>query len=156
MWLQVDQNLYRPGSLGSFMNEGESRWGARDFAGGMDIGFARVNGTPVEPYVYDTMMRLDLPRPLAPGQSAELEIGWSFLVPEHGSDRMGREGSLYQMAQWFPRMAVYDDLSGWNTDPYLGQGEFYLDYGDYDVALTVPANYVLGRHRGCCRTRRRS
>ncbi|HEX7049898.1 MAG TPA: M1 family aminopeptidase [Longimicrobiales bacterium] len=143
VWLQVDQNLYRPGSRGSFVSPAESRWGARGFEGGMEIRYARADGTEVEPYIYDTMMRLDLPRPLPPGGTIDLSIGWSFPVPEHGSDRMARQGDLYEIAQWFPRMAVYDDISGWNTDPYLGQGEFYLEYGDYDVALTVPAGYTV-------------
>src|ERR1043165_7224290 len=58
-------------------------------------------------------------------------------------DRMGRDGALYEIAQWYPRMAVYDDVIGWNTDPYLGQGEFYLEYGDIDFSVTVPAGYVV-------------
>src|SRR3989454_3913248 len=70
-----------------------------------------------------------------------------FRSPEHGGDRMGREqfpgGWLYELAQWYPRLAVYDDVRGWNTEQYLGQGEFYLEYGDFDVALTVPAGFVV-------------
>ncbi|HET9982229.1 MAG TPA: M1 family aminopeptidase [Longimicrobiales bacterium] len=143
VWLQVEQNLYRPGSLGSAVFPAEGRWGARNFEGGIDITTARTGGADIKPYIHDTTMRLDLPRPLPPGQSVDLELGWSFKVPEHGSDRMAREGKLYEIAQWYPRMAVYDDVNGWNTDPYLGQGEFYLEYGDYDVSLTVPAGYVV-------------
>jgi hypothetical protein len=143
VWLQVDQNLYRPGSKGSFQNPSDSRWGARDFVGGIDFSYVRAGGRAVQPYVDDTMMRLDLPRPLAPGESVELELGWSFPVPEYGSDRMGRRGQLYEIAQWFPRMAVFDDVAGWNTDPYLGQGEFYREFGDYEVAITVPAGFVV-------------
>ena len=142
VWLTAEQNLYRPGSKGSFQNPSDSRWGARDFAGGMEFSYVRAGGATVQPYVDDTMMRLDLPRPLAPGQTVELELGWSFPVPEHGSDRMGRRGRLYEIAQWFPRMAVFDDVSGWNTEPYLGQGEFYREFGDYDVSITVPAGFV--------------
>ena len=78
-------------------------------------------------------MKVPLAEPLAPGKVATLEMAWHFLVPEHGADRMGRDGSLYEIAQWYPRAAVYDDLRGWNNDPYIGQGEFYLDYGDYNV-----------------------
>lgn len=103
-----------------------------------------MDGKAVEPYVYDTMMRLDLPRPLAPGKTVDLQLAWYFEIPEHGSDRMGREGNLYEMAQWFPRLAVYDDAAGWNTEPYLGQGEFYREFGDYDVAITLPAGFVVG------------
>jgi hypothetical protein len=72
---------------------------------------------------------------------------WHFLIPEHGADRMGRDGALYEMAQWYPRVAVYDDVAGWNTEPYLGQGEFYLDYGDYTLAITVSRRIHRGRHR---------
>jgi hypothetical protein len=65
------------------------------------------------------------------------------LIPEHGADRMGRDGSLYELALWYPRVAVYDDVHGWNIEPYLGQGEFYLEYGDYTVDITVPAGYIV-------------
>jgi hypothetical protein len=77
------------------------------------------------------------------GGTATIAMRFSFKVPEHGSDRMGRDGALYEIAQWYPRMAVYDDVRGWNTDPYLGQGEFYLEYGDFDYAITAPAGYVI-------------
>src|SRR6185437_9723235 len=93
--------------------------------------------------VDDTMMYLDLVRPIPPGGTTVLELVYGFNIPEHGADRMGRDGSLYEMAQWYPRMAVYDDVRGWNTDPYLGQGEFYLEYGDFDYSVTVPAGYVV-------------
>src|SRR5262249_43294828 len=68
---------------------------------------------------------------------------YSFEVPTPGSDRMGRDSALYEIGQWFPRMVVYDDVRGWNTDPYLGQGEFYLEYGNIDYSITVPAGYVV-------------
>ncbi|HYN83169.1 MAG TPA: hypothetical protein VES88_16945 [Gemmatimonadaceae bacterium] len=92
----------------------------------------------------DTMMQLSLPAPLRPkGGTTTITMDFSFRVPEHGSDRLGRDGALYEIAQWYPRMAVYDDVTGWNTDPYLGQGEFYLEYGDIDFAITVPAGYTV-------------
>src|SRR6185436_21158620 len=98
----------------------------------------------VQPRINDTMMRLDLPTPLLPrGGKTSIAIKYSFRVPEHGSDRMGRDSVLFELAQWYPRMAVYDDVRGWNTDPYLGQGEFYLEYGDIDFSVTVPAGYVV-------------
>jgi hypothetical protein len=71
-------------------------------------------------------------------------VAYAFNVPEHGADRMGRDGSLYEIAQWYPRMAVYDDVHGWNTDQYLGQGEFYLEYGNIEYEVTLPAGYVVG------------
>ena len=144
VWLQADQNLYRSNSKGSALFPADSRWGVRGFQGGYTFTNVRVNGSAVEPRINDTMMRLDLPAPLAPrGGRATITLSYSFRVPEHGSDRMGRDSVLYEAAQWYPRMAVYDDVRGWNTDPYLGQGEFYLEYGDFDYAVTVPAGYVV-------------
>src|SRR5205823_13127786 len=101
-------------------------------------------GRGVPGKIDDTMMRIDLETPL-PSRGGAVVIGlqYSFTVPDHGSDRMGRDSTLYEIAQWYPRMAVYDDVRGWNTDPYLGQGEFYLEYGDYDYSVTVPAGYVV-------------
>ena len=96
------------------------------------------------------MMRVDLPRPVPPGGREVLEIGWSFPFGPI-SNRMGVEqidGSyVYEVAQWYPRLAVYDDVRGWNTEQYLGQGEFYLEYGSFDVSLTVPSQHVGCRHR---------
>lgn len=144
VWVQLDQNLYRAGSKGSALFPADSRWGVRGFQGGYDLTDVRVNGTPVQPRINDTMMRLDLPAPLVPeGGKITIAINYSFRVPEHGSDRMGRDSTLYEIAQWYPRMAVYDDVRGWNTDPYLGQGEFYLEYGDFDYRVTVPAGYTV-------------
>ncbi len=144
VWIQADQNLYRNGSKGSALFPADSRWGVRGFQGGYTFSDVRVNGTPVQPRINDTMVRLDLPSPLVPGGGkATIAISYSFKVPEHGSDRMGRDSTLFEIAQWFPRMAVYDDVRGWNTDPYLGQGEFYLEFGDYDYSVTVPAGYLV-------------
>ncbi len=144
VWVQADQNLYRTGSKGSALFPADSRWGVRGFEGGYTFSDVRVNGASVQPRINDTMMRLDLPSPLLPGGGkATISIRYSFKVPEHGSDRMGRDSTLYEIAQWYPRMAVYDDVRGWNTDPYLGQGEFYLEYGDFDYSVTVPAGYMV-------------
>jgi hypothetical protein len=144
VWIQADQNLYRTGSKGSALFPADSRWGVRGFQGGYTFTDVRVNGASVQPRINDTMMRLDLPSPLAPGGAkATISIRFSFRIPEHGSDRMGRDSALFEIAQWFPRMAVYDDVRGWNTDPYLGQGEFYLEFGDYDYSVTVPAGYIV-------------
>jgi hypothetical protein len=144
VWIQMDQNLYRAGSMGSALFPADSRWGVRGFQGGYDLTDVQVNGMSVKPRINDTMMRLDLPTPLKPGDGkATISIKYFFRVPEHGSDRMGRDSTLFEIAQWYPRMAVYDDVRGWNTDPYLGQGEFYLEYGDVDYSVTVPAGYMV-------------
>ena len=144
VWLQADQNLYRTGSKGSALFPADSRWGVRGFQGGYTLSDVRVGDAAAQPRIDDTMMRLDLPGPLAPrGGKTTISMKYSFRVPEHGSDRMGRDSALYEIAQWYPRVAVYDDVRGWNTDPYLGQGEFYLEYGDFDYSVTVPAGYVV-------------
>jgi peptidase M1-like protein len=93
--------------------------------------------------VDDTMMYVDLATPIPPGGTTVFELAYGFAIPEHGADRMGRDGALYEMAQWYPRMAVYDDVHGWNTDQYLGQGEFYLEYGNIAYEVTVPSGYIV-------------
>jgi hypothetical protein len=147
IWMQTEQNAFKDKSLNSYVFPAESRFGARGFEGGdiMDrfdqlIGSRRV---ALKTRPNETTMKIDLAEPLAPGRSATFDIAWHFLIPEHGADRMGREGMLYELAQWYPRVNVYDDVRGWNTDPYLGQGEFYLEYGDYTVDITVPAGYIV-------------
>jgi hypothetical protein len=144
LWMQLDQNLYQPNSRGSAIFSADSRWGGRGFQGGYELSDVRVDGKPVQYVIDDTRMRIDLSKPLLPrGRRIMVTMRYAFRVPEHGSDRMGRDGTLYQIAQWYPRVAVYDDVRGWNTEPYLGQGEFYLEYGDFDYSITVPAGYVV-------------
>jgi hypothetical protein len=115
----------------------------KGFPGGVTLEHVRTGGQELRPEVYGTTMRVDLPRTLAPGRTLDLDIAWHFTVPPYGAGRMGRDGSLYQVAQWYPRLAVYDDVRGWNHDPYIGAGEFYLEYGSFDVSLTVPSNFTV-------------
>lgn len=151
LWVQLEQNLFRPGSRGSFVNTG-NRWRGAFEEGGLDLSRVElvVDGRRATPATMTdgTRMRVDLPQPLAPGGGMlELELDWTFVVPEYGADRMGRlrgaDGWVYELAQWYPRMYVYDDVDGWNPMPYLGQGEFYLDYGDFDVEITVPRGVTV-------------
>lgn len=145
LWLQLDQNLFAPGSQGAQTFPQEGRFGGSGGDGGYTIErVAGADGESLEHRVDDTRMRVELNEPVAPGSTTSLSIDWSFVVPVTGADRMGRDGDHYVIAQWYPRLAVYDDVDGWNTMPYLGQGEFYLEYGDFDVALTVPATYLVG------------
>jgi len=173
VWLQLDQNLFRSGSTGSLLFASESRFGGAGFSGGFEIDSILQCSTPQEPAaraqpsrrkrraqapakaqprcgssplktrVDDTMMYLELASPLPPGGNTMLELSYGFNIPEHGADRMGRDGTLYEIAQWYPRMAVFDDVHGWNTDQYLGQGEFYLEYGNIEYEVTVPAGYIV-------------
>jgi len=147
IWLQMEQNAFKDKSLNSFIFPQDSRFGARGFEGGDVVErFEQVLPTKkvaLKQRANGTVMKVDLAEPLAPGKAATFEVGWHFLIPEHGADRMGRDGSLYELAQWYPRVNVYDDIRGWNTEPYLGQGEFYLEYGDYTVEITVPSGYIV-------------
>jgi hypothetical protein len=152
IWFQVEQNAFARNSLNSYVFPQQSRFGGRGFDGGDVIDrFDLVRGpagaatahVALHTRTEGTELKADLPQPLAPGATAAFDIAWHFEVPEHGADRMGRDGSLYELAQWYPRVAVYDDLHGWNTEPYLGQGEFYLEYGDFTYAVTVPAGYIV-------------
>jgi hypothetical protein len=147
LWLQMEQNAFKDKSLNSFIFPQESRFGARGFEGGDVVEkFDQVLGAKrvaVKQRANGTVMKVDLAEPLAPGKAATFDVAWHFLIPEHGADRMGRDGSLYELAQWYPRVNVYDDLRGWNTEPYLGQGEFYLEYGDFNVEITVPKGYIV-------------
>jgi len=155
LWLQLDQNIYKASSRGAFLNPTDARFAGRGFEGGYTIDYVRAvrrigraaGRVPLATTLNGTMLRADLDRPLASGGQTELELAYRFEVPEHGSDRMGREqlagGWLYEVAQWYPRVAVYDDVRGWNTEQYLGQGEFYLEYGDFDVAITVPRGFLV-------------
>jgi hypothetical protein len=144
LWVQLDQNLFALGSRGAQAFPQEGRFGGGGPGGGYTITTVTAEGGALDHRIDDTLMRVDLASPVPPGGTTTLSIDWSFRVPASGADRMGRDGNLYLLAQWYPRLAVYDDVNGWNTMPYLGQGEFYLEYGDFDVELTVPATYFVG------------
>ena len=99
--------------------------------------------------VHGTVAVVQLRTPVAPGASASIDAAWHFTVPnvpmDQRAERMGRWGtSLYQVAQWYPQVAMYDDLRGWDTDQYLGLGEFYNQFGSFDVKITVPAGWLVG------------
>ncbi len=158
MWLQLDQNLFRPDSRGALraqeMEEaaGDVRFQGAFEGGGYEIDRVAVvrDEVPLEvPFeIDDTMMEIALERAVPPlGGELVLEVDFAFTIPESGADRMGqfkaKKGTVYELAQWYPRMFVYDDVNGWNAMPYLGQGEFYLEYGDFDVELTVPRDYLV-------------
>ena len=159
LWMNVDQNLFKKDSRGNAIIPLKgSRNGAKgqDFDGGFKIKSIKiitsVGGKSVEKEatftVVDTRMQIDLPQDLnGNGASVKLKIEFSFVSPDYGSDRMGvvdtKNGKIFTIAQWYPRMCVYDDVRGWNISPYLGAGEFYLEYGDFDVALTVPASHIV-------------
>ena len=168
LWVQLDQNMRAKNSTtqeintaGIFSQRGNTAQTAfnqlkknqfYDFDGGFKIDYVQsTGGTNLRYTVNNTMMRVDLPTPLGKGQKFSFNIKWWFNV----NDRMdigGRSGYeyfeeednyLYTIAQFFPRMAVYDDIVGWQNKQFLGQGEFTLPFGDYKVSITVPSDHVV-------------
>ncbi len=160
VWLYLDQNLYRLDSRGQAKTPaiGRSRYGDVNsaFEGGFNIQSVKllsdvkgkITTSDVTKVISDTRMQLRLPSPLAAkGGTVQFKIDYSYSIPKYGSDRTGildtKNGKIYAIAQWYPRMCVFDDIEGWNTLPYLGAGEFYLDYGDYDYEITAPAHQII-------------
>lgn len=101
-----------------------------------------IDGEPAPFTVAETLMTLPLTRSLGPGESLRVEIAFELAIPET-LQRLGFVGSNYALALWFPKVAVVDS-QGWHTDPHRPFGEFYADYGRYDVTLTVPSGFVVG------------
>lgn len=154
LWLQLDQNLFAPESRGNSLIAAGSRYGARGekLEGGYKIeGLSVVQKLkPVKftSLIEDTRMQIRLAEPLAAnGDVVTIKMNFAFVVPVNGSDRMGhlttKNGEIFSIAQWFPRMCVYDDVLGWNTLPYWGAGEFYCEYGDIDFSITAPASHIV-------------
>jgi hypothetical protein len=151
LWLQLDQNIYSKKSRGVATTAVTGgRWANRDeFDGGYQIKSVSLkSGKAANFSITDTRMKITLPEPLkANGGAVTFKIDYSFVVPQYGTDRMGRletkNGWIFEIAQWFPRMCVYDNISGWNVLPYLGQGEFYLEYGDITYTVEVPSNHIV-------------
>ncbi len=172
LWLQLDQNRFRSDSLGERSDSGPDlkgsqsvrwlrgitmrrSWPAEGEAGytiaSVKLADGTKGGTDLHHVVVDTMMRIDLPTPLAAGGSIDFEIAYSFPVlwNEVSGGRScyelldGSKLPIYDMAQWFPRMAPYTDVNGWQHKQFLGSGEFALEFGDYEVELDVPDTFVV-------------
>lgn len=161
LWMQLDQNLFKADSRGSaIIPPSGSRNGTGGRAAMADAGYkiksvkmvAAKGGaaTELKYLINDTRMQIFLtPAQIvaANGGQIKLTIEYSYIVPEYGSDRTGiqntKNGKIYTVAQWYPRMYVYDDIMGWNALPYTGPSEFYLEYGDFDLSITAPANHIV-------------
>ncbi len=154
LWLQLDQNLFRPDSRGAATTPiSGDRFDVKGFSrGGYHIKSVSVTYKTqtyvVDPVITDARMQLRLRTPMAgKGEKILVKVNYSFSIPMYGADRMGRkkfkDGYVYEIAQWYPRMCVYDDVEGWNTLPYMGLGEFYCDYGDFDYYITAPASMLV-------------
>lgn len=153
LWLYLDQNLFSPTSRGALTTPLKgSRFGNGALGGGIQVQSVSIEKnkklSKADYLITDTRLQIKLLEAMNPnGDVQKIKIAFSFPVPAYGSDRMGTldadHGRIYEIGQWYPRMCVYDDIDGWNTLPYLGAGEFYLDYGDFEYNITVPANHIV-------------
>ena len=145
LWLQLDQNVYRLHSRNRLASGGIPPGATNGFTIN-DVKAGETDLVPAPTLVSDTRMKVTLPRPLASGHKLTLSLRYAFDIPGGFGGRMGWQhyasGDIYDMAQWYPRMAVYDDIRGWDTLPYIAQ-EFYLEYGHIDYWITVPASMVI-------------
>ena len=161
LWIQLDQNRFRTDSIGRMTEtSGEDRVSfaamrreqeLETFEGGFQISRVESRGNALPVTTNDTMMRIDLDRPLGNGDSVTIEIDWEHNIIN--SDVLGGRGGYehfpetdtYQFAlsQWYPRVAAYTDYAGWQNKQFMGRGEFTLEFGDFEVSLTVPADHVV-------------
>ncbi|MBQ0738174.1 M1 family metallopeptidase [Mesonia mobilis] len=162
VWVQLDQNVRAKDSK-SALKDGNgmspvsqpgrfvSQFVEEPFDGGFNIEKVTQDGKALKYTINQTMMRVDLPETLESGDDFEFSIKWWYNINDHVVNR-GRSGYeyfpedgnyAYVIAQFFPRMAVYNDVEGWQNYQFWGSGEFALPFGDYKVSITVPADHVL-------------
>lgn len=162
LWLQLDQNIFELNAdsksidverMEDFRNVGDIQRKLFYYDGGFKIDeITSTSGQNMKYFINKTMMRIDLEKPLRQGESISFNVKWWYNI----NDRIavgGRSGFeyfekdknyLYQIAQWFPRMCVYNDVTGWQNKQFLGRGEFTLPFGDYEVRITIPSDHILG------------
>lgn len=173
LWVQLDQNRFKDGSIARMSETAAASGSRRDKAGKGDslsynalrriqafddvvhgykiTDIAGADGKPLDYVINDTMLRIDLPVPLAPNAHTEFSIDWQFNIIDEAA--VGGRGGyehfpetdtyLYFLAQWFPRMASYTDYTGWQHKQFLGRGEFALEFGNYEVNITVPSDHIV-------------
>ena len=151
LWIHLWPNAYKDGTTALAQQQFREGnlfmfWAMQRELGGIDSLDFRIDGEPV-PWSFDEahqdIARIDLPEPLAPGASLTYTTPFRVKLPSGKISRLGHIGESYQLTQWYPKPAVYD-RDGWHPMPYLNQGEFYSEYGSFDVSITVPTNYVVG------------
>ncbi|GAB2550701.1 M1 family metallopeptidase [Spirosoma aerophilum] len=166
LWLQLDQNLFRPEAAGN-TTETNSINAQRGMTAeqlnpssvlmgknyGHNITSVRDQaGKALKYTINQTMMRIDLPQPVGPGKSVTFAIDWNFNIVDakatharSGYEFFPKDGNyVYEIAQWFPRLCAYSDVTGWQNKQFLGQGEFTLIFGNYKVAITAPNDHIVG------------
>jgi hypothetical protein len=168
LWVQLDQNLFskdsdtyktETGKLNDNLSFDALDFVTREkFDGGYKITSVKEkSGAKLTYTINKTMMRVNLPKPLKPKGTFAFSIDWNYNINDQkklggrtGYEYFEKDGNyLYEIAQWFPRMAVYDDVYGWQHKQFLGQGEFALPFGDYKVAITVPADHIVAATGEC-------
>jgi hypothetical protein len=145
VYVQLLHNIFAPGSR----HNTDVPWAvegvdlSRVAAQGQELRKTEGEGGGPGYQVNGTVMRISLPQPLPPGGSAAFDFAWRLRIPPDGAPRGGQDGEVFYINYWYPQMAVYDDINGWQIDQYLGNAEFYMGYGNYDVSLTVPAGWLV-------------
>ena len=164
LWVQLDQNIERPDSK-TTLAESESlsksittdgfakKFIEKPFQGGFNIEYVKdAKGNPMKYTINQTMMRIDLPKPLKNGEKVTFSIKWWYNIVNYqeqvnngrsGYEQFSDGNRLYVMAQFYPRMAVYSDVEGWQNMQFWGRGEFALTFGDFKVNITVPADHIM-------------
>ncbi|MBD2699742.1 M1 family metallopeptidase [Spirosoma sp. BT702] len=175
IWLQLDQNLFAKGSIGSVTRTGGVSESGMSFSQLQNLTSVRErsqqqatdkygykitavkdakSGNPLKYAINQTMMRIDLPTALKPGASYSFNVDWNYFITEYygrsGMEFFPKDGNYnYFIAHWFPRLCAYNDVNGWQNKQFLGQGEFTLIFGNYKVAITVPNDHVVGSTGEC-------
>ncbi|MGB0954163.1 MAG: M1 family metallopeptidase [Planctomycetota bacterium] len=163
LWVQLENNRFHANSAGSLTTKAPDlskgitfenlHWRVQRaaFDGTLDITQVSHQKQPLHHVINGTMMRVDLPEPLATGKTFEFDIAWNYIINDSSvvQSRTGAEyfedddNWLFELAHWYPRLAVYDDVHGWQNKQFLGTGEFALEFGNYDVRITVPSDHIV-------------
>ncbi|MFM7327276.1 MAG: M1 family metallopeptidase [Bacteroidota bacterium] len=168
LWMQLDQNILAKDNMTDKTKTNVLRdstntmqlQGDLDLYGAYEGGYKIIavkgtDGKALPYFINNTMMRVDPPSPLRPGEKITFSVDWSYNVSDRlNEDEVGRRGGMeffpedgnyiYAITHWFPRMCVYDDYEGWQNKQFLGQGEFTLPFGNYKVKITVPSDHIVG------------
>ncbi len=169
LWLQLDENQHHPEAESNFFDSNRiskpattstiERLDPRTMLQGYGVQILSVTdakGNPLPYTINYTMMRVDLPQPLAPKSKLSFRVRWKYKIPERmkiggrgGYEMMEDGNALFTITQWFPRLCVYSDFQGWNNKQFTGRGEFALPFGNYRVRMTVPADHVVASTGTC-------
>ena len=146
LWLELDQNTYREDARSNFYSE----FGSTRHTNGFQFDSITVTYKgktfKADYIINDTRMQIRLPQALSSKSTIDIKIKYYYVIPIFGGRNdyvLTKNGKIYEIAQWYPHMCVYDDVEGWCTLPFLGSGEFYCEYGDFDYTVTVPNDMIV-------------